>query len=450
MLAASTFYPPIEQYNIAIMDLDSDAITPRIRSLLPRINELVALGDALHAIQTLDGRFQNAQTARALLQQSADLLLMIADSLSGSVAEVLRLRAASLLGEGHAEAATAQVEAADDPLVLLCGPLSTWNGKSKHYLHGVVASVPVKNLNALIARADLFLASNLRYLQALLGVPALELGYVPPFVVTDLIACGGEANTYPKQFAYFLPEDEGVKGAASMKSVVYANLYQTRFHRVSLPLAEETLVPFQLNGLTPYRSLRDLLLWFRGHDIGHSFRLPETNYGRLQSVGLENMWMLQEAIADVMGYLMVASGPWWHAFQLDRAECSAVFLAELLRYIRRGPAWFPDSGAGFMELSYLLSHGSVSLVADGEQLLWNPDRLYDGMVALAGELVNVVLRADAERATALLTEHNFHPGHVLSRMLTKLTRDFHHLPTDFAFNTMNGSQEEHHEQSNAR
>jgi len=266
---------------------------------------------------------------------------------------------------------------------------------------------------------------------------------LPPFIhlPNNTLLPSWTANTYPKQFAYFLPEDEGVKGAASMKSVVYANLYQTRFQRVSLPLAEETLVPFQLNDLTPYRSLRDLLLWFRGHDIGHSLRLPETDYERLQSVGLEKMWILQEAIADVMGYLMVVNSPWGHAFQLDPAECSAVFLAELLRYIRRGPAWFPDSGAGFIELSYLLSHEYVSLMADGEQLAWNPDRLYDGMVALAGELVNIVLRADVERATALFAEHNFHPGHVLSRLLTKLTRDFHHLPTDFAFNTMGGSQE---------
>lgn len=354
---------------------------------------------------------------------------------------VLRLRAASLLGEGHAQAAIAQIAATDDPLILLCGPLSTWNGKSKNYLHGVVASVPVKRLNDLITRADSFLAANLRYLRTLPGLSALELDYVPPFVVTDLIACGGEANTYPKQFAYFLPEDEGVKGATSMKSVVYANLYQTRFHQVSLPLAEETLVPFQLDGLTMYRSQRDLLLWFRGHDIGHSFRLPETDYGRLQAVGLENMWMLQEAIADVMGYLMVANGPWWHAFQLDRTECSAVFLAELLRYIRRGPTWFPDSGAGFIELSYLLSHGYVSLISEGEQLVWNPDQFYDGMLALAGELVNVVLRADVERATEFLAKHSFHPNHVLARLITKLTRDFHHLPTDFAFNTFIDSRE---------
>lgn len=194
MLAASTFYPPIEQFTIAVMDLHSEAITPQIRALLPRINELASLGDALHAFQALDGHFHNEQTARALLQQSADLLLLIAASLSGSAAEVLRLRAASLLGEGHAEAAIAQVDAADEPLVLLCGPFSTWNRKSKHYLHGVVASVPLQSWNALIARADSFLASNLRSLQTLLDEPTLELGYVPPFVVTDRIACGVEAN----------------------------------------------------------------------------------------------------------------------------------------------------------------------------------------------------------------------------------------------------------------
>ena len=119
MLAASTFYPPIEQYHIAVMDLRSDAIIPQVRSLLPSINELAALGDALHALQMLDGRFQNEQTARVLLQKTADLLVMMADALSGSVAHVLRLRAASLLGEGHAEAAIAQVESADDPLILL-------------------------------------------------------------------------------------------------------------------------------------------------------------------------------------------------------------------------------------------------------------------------------------------------------------------------------------------
>ena len=62
-----------------------------------------------------------------------------------------------------------------------------------------------------------------------------------------------------------------------MKSVVYANLYQTRIQRVSLPLDEETLEPFPLNGLPPSRALRYIMLWVRGHDSGHSFRLPQTN-----------------------------------------------------------------------------------------------------------------------------------------------------------------------------
>jgi hypothetical protein len=88
-----------------------------------------------------------------------------------------------------------------------------------------------------------------------------------------------------------------------------------------------------------------------------------------------------------------------------------------------------------------LSHDYVSLIADGEQLVWNADRLYDGMVALAEELVDVVLGADVARATRLLEKHSFHPGHELSNLLTKLTRDFQHLPTDFAFNTLSDSLE---------
>lgn len=433
MITATPFYPLEKQHSVAFMDLSSDAISPQIHALLPGIYELAAVGDALRALQTLDGRYINDQAAKALLQQSADLLIEIAGSLSGPVARVLQMRAASLLGEGQAEAASAQVQAPDDPLVLLCGPLSTWRGKTKSYLHGVAASVPLKDLNALIARADSFLASNARYLQARLGLPALEIDQVPPFVVMDLLACGGEANTYPKQFSYFLPEDEGVKRAKQKKTIVYANLYHTRFHRVSLPLAQETLVPSQQVDLAAHLTMRDLLLWFRGHDIGHFSHMPQTDYRLLRPVGLENSVMLQEAIADVLGYLLVANGPWQQAFQINLVECSTIFLAELLRYMRRGPARFPDSGAAFIELSYLVSHGYVSLVANGGKLAWDPHQLHDGMMALAGELAHVVLRADPERAAVLLAEHSFHPDHMLSNLLTRLTRDFRHLPTAFAY-----------------
>src|SRR5437764_1409402 len=109
----------------------------------------------------------------------------------------------------------------------------------------------------------------------------------------------------------------------------------------------------------------------------------------------------------------------YHKLPLPSLEWSwkhLCFLISLLRilarkwstsYIRRGPTWFPDSGAAFIELSYLLSHGSVSLIENGEKLAWDGDRLYNGMVALAGELINVILRADVERATALLANHSF-------------------------------------------
>lgn len=438
MLATPAFYPTSEQYRIAIMNLTSDAISSEIQLLLPSLYELAALGNAIHELQLLDGSFCYPEVTKALQKQSADLLMQISSSLPGSIAEVLQLRAYGLRGEAqaHIQAALRQIYAPSDPLILLCGPLSTWRGKSRRNLHSVVASVPVHDLNAFIARADSLLAENIRYLWDVLNQPALSVSDSPSFVVTDIITCGGEANTYPKQFSYFLPEDEGVKRAKHKKTIVYANLYNTRFQRVSIPLATELLVPFQQISLVPRCAFEHLLLWFRGHDIGHSLYLPETDYKRLRPLGLEHSIVLQEAMADVIGYLLVTDGPWQKAFDMDIADSSVVFLAELLRYVRRGPNWFPDSAAGFIELSYLLDHGCISLTANGTKLSWDPEQMYNGISALARELIEVVLRADLERSTNLLTKHSFKPEHPLASIVSRLSRDFPHLPDSFAYSAV--------------
>jgi hypothetical protein len=435
MNANSLFYPDSEQHFLTVMNLDSEFIPQEIYPLLPSIYKLASLGDAIHALQLRDGHFIDEKTANLLLQHSADLLLTMSTSLSGPIADMLKLRASSLINTENTEAAIQQANDADAPLILLCGSLSTWRGKSKRNLYGVAASVPIHHQNALILQADALLEANVCYLQTLLDLASLKVANIPSFVSTDIIACGGEANTYPKQFSYFLPEDEGVKKAEHKKTVVYTNLYNARFNKISVPLAEAFLVPSPQRDKISFHSTENLLLWFRGHDIGHSFFLPETSYRRLRSIGLEFSVVLQEAIADVLGYLLVANGPWQQAFQLDLPLSSTIFLAELLRYIRRGPTSFPDSEAGFIELSYLVSHGYISILEHGEKLAWNPAQLYNGMVALAKELVEVILRTDAERAQILLAEHRFQPNHILSSFLNNLNKNSFHIPTAFAYNS---------------
>lgn len=433
MSVAPFFVPPHDQHIIDWMDLQPEHVPAEIQSLLPDIYTLAALADSLRALQAIDGRFLDEQVASALLKRSAALLKKIADALPGPTAQVLRMRADGLLANDHTEAALRQIDAPDHPLVLLCGPICSWRNKTKGTLHGVVASSPINRLNMLIQQADSLIESIERHFQTILAEPTLKVGSVPPFVVTQLFACGGEPNTFPKHFSYFLPEDEGVKYAPKKKTVVYANLYYHRFCGVSRQLAGEMLVPAEPVAFTPEQCMRDLLLWFRGHDIGHSFVLPETEYRRLRPLKMETSVMLQEAIADVMGFLMTVRAPWQNTFQTNAAESGSVFLAEMLRYIRRGLAWFPDSRAAFFELSHLLASGSVSLVEDGTKIFWEPDRFYAGMVELAKDLVNIVLRADLSLAERLLADHTMRADHALEPLLTRLRTEIRHIPTAYAY-----------------
>ena len=91
--------------------------------------------------------------------------------------------------------------------------------------------------------------------------------------VCDLIACGGEANTFPKHFAYFLPEDEDVNDPdAEKKTILFRNAYALRHEKISRRLGEAMLVgPRPSEDVDPAEVL---VMWLRGHDIAHAVTLP--------------------------------------------------------------------------------------------------------------------------------------------------------------------------------
>jgi hypothetical protein len=148
--------------------------------------------------------------------------------------------------------------------------------------------------------------------------------------------------------------------------------------------------------------------------------------------------MLQEAIADVSGFLLATSGEWSAAGQLTLGESTTAFLAELLRYVRRGARSFPDSGAAYLELSYLVENGYVALLGDGRELSVDPARVRAGMVALASDLVEVVLRGNLELARELLGRHTLQEGHPLMRLYDRVRLETRDLPTAFAYTEYRG------------
>lgn len=428
--AAPCFWPPDDQHQIAFMPLKRTALPQTVVPALPLIGRLSMLGDALRAMQQSDGQFVDQDLATFLLRKSADLLLQIAMELPpGAVTQVLELRAKGLYGDETARRAAAarQAEIAATPISLLCGPLATWTSKSTRLFHSVVAAVPEPTGDQLVRHADTLYPEVLGQLGRLLDHD-VTIDNLPAFHVVDVVACGGEANTYAKQFAYFLPEDEGVRDATTKATLVFGNVYATRFFWVSLPLWR-ALAGGQDARLDGERCTQLLLLWFRGHDLGHFLRLRDGTQRYRPVLNRDITNMLHEAVADVLGYLALTTGPWQRQFDVGLHESAVTFLAESLRYLRRGAAWFPDSAAAFFELSFLSSRGALAVSRDAGHLACDPEALHDGMIELGRQLVDCLLDNNVILGRRLVSEHAPALHHPLMGFAAALTQRFRYLPS---------------------
>ena len=427
---ARLFWPLSQTHRVAQMELRSDSVKRPVEPLLADMQTLASLADTIRSLEGPDGHPAWSNAVRAAAEQSAAILERTAQRLPGPESEVIAMRAAGLNGGDHAAAARRQAELDERDLVLLCGPMSTWRRKSQRQFHGMMASVPLVRWNTLVADADAMIDDLVAYVAETVAQPRLTVVPVPGFRVGDLLYCGGEPDGFPKHFAYFLPEDEGIRGARLAKTIVYANVYAAHHEQISKRLAERV---FLSPGLWPEQPLEILLLWFRGHDVGHQLRLPQTSYRALHVVGLETSIALQEALADVIGYLALTGGPWQVKFDIDRAAAGSVFLAEMLRYVQRGPGLFPDSDAAFLELSFLHDRGYVRLDAATGRLDWEPDRLHDGVIAIARELTSALLDTDVAQTAALIEAHMPGEHEPLAGWRASFDVLISDIPTTFAY-----------------
>jgi hypothetical protein len=411
---------------------------PEIVPVSADVRQLAALADATRALQTLDGRFVHDEARDTLLAASAEVLVRVAESaaVSPESREIMQLRADALLrGSGYEQAAIREAElSTPQPLTVICGPMCTWRLKTRQPLHSLIASAGHAEGSRLIGTIDGALESALDSVRRDLDIAELSARPTCAMVVDDLVACGGEANAFPKHFAYFLPEDEGVRGAETNKTLVFANAYRDRYALISAPLARTVLDPEPM--AEGEDALRILLAWFRGHDIGHGVELPQTSYDRwAPTLGHERFMMLQETLADVYGFLLALTPEWQRSGGYAAEELCGVFLAEMLHYLRRGPWMYGDAGAAYLELSFLIRHRYVRLTASGEQIEWRPERLCEGMRALGEALARDMLAArDSSGPCGFIERYGWEgrsfDGHSI---VAALRRGAGHVPTALAY-----------------
>jgi hypothetical protein len=428
------FWPESEQHGVRYVALEAQ-LSDELAPLAPRLRELAAVGDALRSLQTREGVAVSPEAVDALAQRTGEMLSEIAEAMEGEPAAITRMRARAFLeGGSHAEAAMREGSLYElAPLTVLCGPQCTWRLKTPTPLHTVVAAVANPEYDAMVRSLDEHLGQAAAKLRGELNLPELKLDECYPMRVTDMVACGGEANAYPKHFAYFLPEDEGVKGEPGQrkKTMVFRNAYRDRFEVISEPLGEAIFSGPKRDPEMPVE--RALLAWFRGHDIGHTATLPSTDYGWRLDLGHEPFMMMQEAVSDVYGLLLTLTPTWLALTGLSEVDVAEVFLAELLHYLRRGPWLYGDAGAAYLELSWLLANGFMELRPDGH-VRWEMESLHEGMRSLAGEMASAVLEpTDAQSCKRLVATYGWPAQTPAVQVLSRLQGDLRVVPSALAY-----------------
>ena len=432
---APLIWPERDNHTLTCVDLDPQ-MPKGVEALLPQLRQLAALGDSLRALQALDGTFLHEGHARTLAKASADLMGEIVDAgvVSPEQAAIQRRRAAALAELRH-DQQIAHDEAAlstPQPLTVIAGPMCTFRNKTRTPLHSVVACTAHQRGDELIAALDASSRDALEEVNRLCGTEDVSVGGVFAMQVTDLIAMGGESNAFPKHFAYFLPEDEGAGyGEVFNKTILFRNVYGLRYDYISKPLGDALL-----KGHKPAADVdvRDVLItWMRGHDIAHAVQTPRAGKLGPKDVGHEPWYSLQEAIADAFGSAMAFTPTW-----LQHAGCSlddmvAVYLAEALHYLRRGPWNWGDAGAGCVELSFLAENGFIEVDADGA-IAWETERVVAGMLEMCATLEREVVSShDAATVQAILDRYGWREDSVLAPTLRKIRVELGGVPTSIAY-----------------
>lgn len=431
-----SFWPIEDPHGVSHVRLDGEPPSNPERTM-PLLQRLAVQSDALRSLQAADGEPVSERAASALRGEMAEGMRELAELVDPDSAAQIRLRAKVLAGSAEHRDVTLAVaaRAAAPELEIVCGPLCTWRMKTRVGLHSFLAAARDERNQELLDVLDASLEGAMQALRAEVDASeGMRVAFPLPMHVTDLLASGGEAAGHPKHFAYFMPEDEGIDDLPleQQRTLYLRNVHIARYREITVPLGEALLKGPIRSAEVPVEST--LMPWIRGHDHGHNVIVPETAYDEWRDrLGIEPFMMLQEAIADVYGFLMTISDAWRGISGATRLEMCGTHVAEMLHYMRRGPQYFGDPGAAYLELGFLAENGFVEIDADG-RVSWSEDGFCRGMAALASALTEATVAAPDERGSEQLIDRYGWPAETAAkRTLDAMRRELANVPTSIAF-----------------
>jgi hypothetical protein len=326
-----------------------------------------------------------------LLNECADL------SDDASFARFLRLKAKAIQTDDYFEADVAWIDMDGNAFDIVFGPFETYSDGIKGVKAKFEASVEVVDQEE-SKKLELY-TRYLRDFEANLPVPKQYKsdvkGLTAKFtIVRDIIRKGEAAYGY-QAVATNLPNDPVVHEKKGSKKTFWKNMFAARFNTIIKPVSIRLIDSSQQRYLSEDGFFQFVLM----HEICHAVGPRTVRVGPKKGMAVNaaigpDYSALEEAKADIAGLHSLA-------FLMDRKVVDPAnaqqfyvsFLGSMFRSLRFGLDEAHGRGA-WMELNYLMHHGSVRYDSTGQT--WSIDfgTIRDGISKLAGELV--ILEGDGD------------------------------------------------------
>ena len=213
---------------------------------------------------------------------------------------------------------------------------------------------------------------------------------IPELRCMDVFSLSGGLNTGHKPICVFFSGGARENVSSLTNMTVFINLYHSRFRGITERIAGSYIAGAAdtLAAFSGEDRARLLLVWLRGHDVGHFF--GEDKLGSVMSEFDMDYMILHELKSDFIALYNMRhiDGVLFNGRTLD--ECYLVALSEMLRYIRRGGIYrYPDSGSAYLTYLALKERGALVYDSKSEKISVNKVLFEEAVASCTKELLDL-------------------------------------------------------------
>lgn len=297
------------------------------------------------------------------------------------------------------------VDCLESQLDLIIGKVFASEGDRVSYYSGVAGVVNNQYTNVI----DQF-DSQLDNLCQKLLVSTLDQGSsirnkAPEIKCIDVFSLAGGLDVSHKPICIFFSGESPENISSLSHMTVFLNLYTARFRALTIEVAKRYLMKAELlEELVDEEISKLLLVWLRGHDVGHF--IGEDRLGEEMSEFDPDYMILHELKSDMIA---IYSFRIFEADLLDNGLLEKIYylsIAEMLRYIRRGDVLsHPDSASAYLAWRYFEHCGAVKY--DPSDNTFEVDLvLFEHAVAdFTKELLDIFKEGNVETARKLVARY---------------------------------------------